>query len=281
MSWFSSKKPKTATEWHDHLLRKPNIQQLAKLFLSDLNFDDKVKILISIPDAPSPKERDVAWLEFKLEDAGRMQLAQVVRFVFFDDEKPNDELDEVMKWAFEIIRGDIKARWITQREIYLQEEVHSLHKSLSLSTDDEKVSSRLKEYEEELQSLKKQIMDHSRQFWRLEAGAPTAVQKSFRTCRSNPNWYLGAWLRQDCARRGGCCGRDCGCCEKARGQTHQRWNHGHCTTACGCCIRTHGIPADSVESELPVFPNGDLVMTRYWARIVPAYIWGLSFMDEF
>ena len=86
---------------------------------------------MSIPDALSPKERDLAWLEFKLE------------------------LNEFMKWAFEVIRGDIKARWITQREKYLQEEVHSLHKSLSLSTDDEKAWSRLKEYEEELQSLKK------------------------------------------------------------------------------------------------------------------------------
>lgn len=277
--FWSSKKPKTAIEWHDHLLRKQNIQQLAKLLLSDLNFDDKVKILMSMPD-PFPRERDVAWLEFKLEDAGHTQLAQTVRFVSLGYEKPNDELDEVMKWACEIIRGDIKARWITQREIYLQEEVHSLHKSLSLSTDDEEASSRLKEYEEELQSLKKQIMDHSRQFWQLEAGAPTAVQKSFRTCRSNPNWYLGEWLRQDCARRGGCCGRDCGCCEKARGQTHQRWNHGHCTTACGCCVRTHGCPPESVESELPASAKGDWVMSRYWARIVPAYIWGLSFMDE-
>ena len=281
MPWFSSKKPKTATEWHDHVLRKLNIQQVAKLFLSDLNFDDKVKILLSMPDAPTTRKRDVAWLEFKLEDAGHTQLAQVVRFVFFGEAKSNDDLGEFMKWAYEVVRGDIKARWITQREIYLQEEVHCLDKLLSLSTNDEEASSRLKEYEEELQSLKGQILDHSRQLWQLETGGPTDVQKSFKTCRSDPNWYLGAWLRQDYARSGGCRGRGCRCCEKARGQTHHRRNYGHCTSACGCCVRTHGLPPDDVESELPDSPKGDSMRAGYYARIIPAYIWRLSFMYEF
>ena len=237
-----------------------------------------------MPKSPFKKRRDVAWLEFKLEDAGHTQLAQVVRFACWI-ESSESEGEETAKWFFEVIRGDIKARWITQREIYLQEEVHSLHKSLSLSTDDEEASSRLKEYEEELESLKKQYMDHSRQLWCLEAGGPLAFQKpfqkAFQTCRRDPNWYLCTWLREDCARRGGCCGRDCGCCEKARGNTHHRWNYGHCTGACGCCVRTHGCPPDSVESELPDVPGGDSVMQGYCARMILAYIWGLGSLFDY
>ena len=55
----------------------------------------------------------------------------------------------------------------------------------------------------------------------------------------NPTWYLHQCLREDCARRGGCCGCDCGgCCEKDRGNSQKSevvrwWTGGHCPTACG------------------------------------------------
>ncbi|EAU30031.1 predicted protein [Aspergillus terreus NIH2624] len=61
-------------------------------------------------------------------------------------------------------------------------------------------------------------------------------------------WSVG---RNDCADNGGCCGRDCGCCEKAlfsyirtsENDMEERKEvgvYGHCTEECPCCIRVHG-----------------------------------------
>lgn len=71
--------------------------------------------------------------------------------------------------------------------------------------------------------------------------------------RKDPNWYLCEWLRQDCAGRGGCCGRSCNCCEKLRasafGVLHLKWDHGHCISACGCYIRTRGYTEDQIDKK--------------------------------
>lgn len=64
------------------------------------------------------------------------------------------------------------------------------------------------------------------------------------------------WLKgqEDCAVSGGCCGRECGCCEKSLkmisyfsdldlcGVASKRrvGLYGHCTSECGCCIEHIG-----------------------------------------
>ncbi|KAL3459581.1 hypothetical protein BJX64DRAFT_279094 [Aspergillus heterothallicus] len=65
--------------------------------------------------------------------------------------------------------------------------------------------------------------------------------------------------RQWCASRGGCCARDCGCCERMLYEYPLRqWQnegrgppvgdtmgmrrvYAHCTSECGCCVITHGV----------------------------------------
>ncbi|KAJ6005101.1 hypothetical protein N7540_012900 [Penicillium herquei] len=37
------------------------------------------------------------------------------------------------------------------------------------------------------------------------------ISRAFDLWRSYPYWYLHRVLRNDCALKGGCCGRDCGC----------------------------------------------------------------------
>ena len=73
------------------------------------------------------------------------------------------------------------------------------------------------------------------------------------------NWYdshgrLYAWVLDclECASTGGCCGRDCGCCEKpliTYREPMKRYDvesirivgvYGHCTAECPCCIRVRG-----------------------------------------
>lgn len=63
-------------------------------------------------------------------------------------------------------------------------------------------------------------------------------------------WYEG---RADCSQGGGCCGRNCGCCEKPLDQYYLPNGYGatrdrelirivgHCTAECTCCVMTHGV----------------------------------------
>lgn len=165
-----------------------------------------------------------------------------------------------------------------------------MRKSLALSAEDDDKNKRestqknqLSTYEAELDSLNREYWRLSSVFGRLEGEVPPGIlSKAFKFCRTDPNWYLCLWLRQDCARRGGCCGRDCGCCEKVR-TTKRRWNQGHCTSVCGCCVRTHGrSDIDAKKSELEDINPFRITynMSQYSARINRACIWGLSFLDE-
>lgn len=43
-------------------------------------------------------------------------------------------------------------------------------------------------------------------------------------------------LIEYCARRGGCCGRGCGWCERCEPTPGRNMGVGHCITGCGCCL---------------------------------------------
>ncbi|KAL1969003.1 hypothetical protein VTN77DRAFT_837 [Rasamsonia byssochlamydoides] len=72
-----------------------------------------------------------------------------------------------------------------------------------------------------------------------------------------------------CAKRGGCCGRECRCCEKALGSYASYpqpdatpvivYIYGHCTVNCGCCVRFRGFhkPDPDLVNETKVVGRTD------------------------
>lgn len=55
-------------------------------------------------------------------------------------------------------------------------------------------------------------------------------------------WYMHPALVENCIGRGGCCGRECGCCvapQRANSSAGQL-GVGHCTLDCGCCSKNRG-----------------------------------------
>ena len=58
--------------------------------------------------------------------------------------------------------------------------------------------------------------------------------------REEPDWYLREGLVEDCAARGGCCARDCGCCAKRLPTLPRKSISGHCSLACPCCNKRGG-----------------------------------------
>lgn len=272
----------TLEDWLRDVEHVRDPQVLSNVLLSDCLFTDKVKILISLPKKAIGDIVGMRILESRLEDSGHQQLAQLVRWLSFWD-LPKRKLKWSLTWSDLVVLWDTGMRRAVQREVFVQEEVRSLRKSLALSEDDKRQSTQLSAYEAELDSLNREYWRFSSVLGKLEGEVPPGIlSKAFKLCRTDPNWYLCLWLRKDCARRGGCCGRNCGCCEKVR-TTKRRWNRGHCTSVCGCYIRTHGrSDINAKKSELEDINSFRITynMSHYSARINRAYVWGLSFLDE-
>lgn len=95
--------------------------------------------------------------------------------------------------------------------------------------------------------------------------------------RSHPNWYMHKTLREDCAERGGCCGRSCGCCwhrETLLG--HREHAAGHCTVNCDCCNKNRGCALSKIAMQR-LDRRFDLSRnTAYFARIRDASLLGIS-----
>ncbi|OJJ67413.1 hypothetical protein ASPBRDRAFT_69056 [Aspergillus brasiliensis CBS 101740] len=120
----------------------------------------------------------------------------------------------------------------------------------------------------------------------------------------DPDWYLrDTWLREKCARNGGCCGRSCGCCEQTRGTARSdREVFGHCTPLCGCCEEYRGHDIDVKVHDSVALGQVDLIpregkgfiharlsyagrveydprnerKDRSRASLMNAYVWGLD-----
>lgn len=209
------------------------------ILLSNWSFSNKVRALFALELNAVQDKTGMRLLESQLEELGHAQLAQVVRWYYFCNQ-PKESIIVDRSWSEDIVKGDIMMRLLVQREIYLQEETRALQKLLVLDEANDKNTARkaqLEKYEAELECLNDVYWEISRAFYKHEANISYGVLKrAFDSCRADPEWYLNQWLREDCARRGGCCGRGCRCCERPRTNNRQ-WNRGQCTTTCGCCVR--------------------------------------------
>lgn len=184
-------------------------------------------------------------------------------------------------WARDIVMMDIALREVGQREIYLREEAAALRARAHANGDDltSTERSQLEKWAYEIEELARQYWHQEREFYRREASCPDGpIKRGFLTWRKNPDWYLeNEFLRYDCAGRGGCCGRSCGCCEKPR-HADREIRMGHCTVECGCCRRTRGFELSHEDKNKfkKLFDCEVQENASYINSLKLAYIFGLS-----
>lgn len=272
----------TAEDWAKYLRRNGKLRKLANTLLSqNRTMDDKTSILFKMPKSAAKNMKDMYWLDKQLQDTGWLKLAQIVRYAMCEALSA-DLMKKNKQWAQYIITLNIEARWVVQRELYVQEEVQALSKALNLPGDKQvpvsTESSQLCLYEKELEQLNDQYWEYLRLSGKLLGDIPClALERAFKACRNDPYWYMSEFLVNECANRGGCCRFGCGCCYKNR-NTHRAWGKGHCTSACGCCIRTRKSQKKvRKQDDLEDFPF-DIVAgeTSYSGLIYLAYIWGFG-----
>ena len=136
-------------------------------------------------------------------------------------------------------------------------------------------SSQLKELEKQLQELKKTRSRKVRVLYEWECMLRMgSLIKGYISVKSNPAWYLREELVEDCVSRGGCCSRDCGCCERRRLSAKNGTGIGHCTVEYMCCIHDRGSEFTAKEKKDVNYRLATMLRLnnpRFLLRIANAY----------
>ncbi|CRL28119.1 unnamed protein product [Penicillium camemberti] len=188
---------------------------------TELNLDGHGPDLIRLAISKKFKRGMTGTKEHELkqgEDINALQRCRYEQYVYEQD------LDGKEDRLADFLDLEIGLREIAQREISLLEQSEQ---------DPTKVKEELKTTEKEYKRL-----EHEWSMIRDCFDGP--LGRAFQYWRSNPRWYMHRVLREDCAGRGGCCGRDCGCCLHRKLNETRRRAVGHCTVECGCCEKARG-----------------------------------------
>lgn len=243
---------RTPEDWHERLHSTSNPRELADTLRSRRNFRDKVNNLLAMPSS-CITSKVMLWLESNCKILDMLSLLKLYSGLWLlFGAMPVTQQSSLLTYSHRIFEADIKTRWVVRREIYLNGEVQASWKFLALCADDKGqfTTSQPQCYERELESLNPDYMDCCQTESKLGVNLPEGLfGRAFRETRKDPKWYSCEWLRQNCAGRGGCCARKCGCCEKSRNTNRAKWAHGHCTSVCGCCIRILGRDGTVVEQD--------------------------------
>lgn len=142
--------------------------------------------------------------------------------------------------------GDYHVRELAQQEETLKEKGQALRKMRNADEDE----AQLQKMEEEQEALRKKCWYQEWELYNWQCSIPSGpIKLSYESLRKNPKWYMQKELIKDCAARGGCCGRDCGCCEKRESTPGRNMGAGHCTTGCACCLSFRGCELTATERD--------------------------------
>ncbi|KAJ5958130.1 uncharacterized protein N7479_005280 [Penicillium vulpinum] len=160
------------------------------------------------------------------DDMNALQRFRYERYVYEQDLNEKDDR------LADLLDTETRLRELAQREQCLMEQ---------LEQDPAR-------FQQEIIDGQKEYILTEREWWIIRNSFSNgALERGFEYWRSHPRWYLHRVLREDCAGRGGCCGRDCGCCVDRKLGSHRKLAVGHCTIECGCCQKARGFELSEDE----------------------------------
>ena len=180
-------------------------------------------------------------------------------------------------WAERAIALDLRLREIVQREAALKDKYERLANQSTFEALEkwqlQGQENQMEKWTEELKDLNVRYWDVQQQIHDNDERLPNGpTRRAYLSLHKRPNWYLHPWLCKDCAGRGGCCSRACGCCRKSRNLDRPR-GLGHCTEECQCCIKARGFVLDHRRrSDRPQVNL--LSLNGYSRRMYQAWQWG-------
>ncbi|CAI7606063.1 unnamed protein product [Penicillium bialowiezense] len=204
------------------------------------------------PAKQAPGDKD--YVEIELERRGNLKELQLYRYELI---KKVDEYNSAILLELETF-----LRETSQREITLNE------KLVKATTDKEDHDdANYRAITEELADLNQKYWLLERQWWLKRSDFPDGpLTRGLTLWRSHPRWYMHRVLVNDCAGKGGCCGRG-----------SRKLGVGHCTVECGCCIQSRGfaVTPEHKEKLSSWFETYEAYEDPYYKKIIMASIWGL------
>lgn len=170
----------------------------------------------------------------------------------------------------EFLQSERRLREIAQREISLAAGIERKSPEEQAKINDKLDTLRADYFLEDLrrERLRSYFIDES-------------LNRAFDLWRSHPYWYLHKTLIDDCATRGGCCGRACGCCRNRKLPPQRRSAVGHCTLECLCCqvsrdFESHRLGDTAKKWVNEMFPLDPQKNYKYYLKIMMASIYGIK-----
>ena len=133
----------------------------------------------------------------------------------------------------EILRLDYQIRLLAQREESLNHKARAWKKNKDIGNDMEQ--SPVADFDSKIRSDQAQRIKNEYTMFRLISELPSKVTRHLDSLRRDRLWYMRTEMVTDCAGRGGCCSRGCGCCAR-RSLSDNIRTRGHCTVECWCCV---------------------------------------------
>lgn len=178
----------------------------------------------------------------------------------------------------QLMNRETRLGQLAQKEEVLSDRYNSRERKASGEEDEQQ----LMKLSQDLEATRKEYWFIEREIYTKEALLPVGpLRKAYLLWRSNPTWYLHPRLIDRCAGYGGCCSRDCGCCERRLHVADRRRAAGHCTANCGCCAEARGFELQDLNDctrmmNLYNLPNQKGSNDDYYNRLSRAYFFGLD-----
>ncbi|KAJ5247259.1 hypothetical protein N7468_002242 [Penicillium chermesinum] len=173
--------------------------------------------------------------EADLEAAGHIYDLQIARFLDFQTSSSSQLFD-----IDGLLITEAKMRENTQREVALKHQLAIFKKKVKYKLPFFKSICIDAHLFDETFALGEHYWFLERRWARIKASlGDIPFSRGIDLWRSDPRWYMHRALREDCATKGGCCGRMCGCCLR-RENLEKPFAGGHCTVECYCCKKTQG-----------------------------------------
>lgn len=181
-----------------------------------------------------------------------------------------------------------KLRRTVQKELCVRDQIENLRNKGALEKED---LIGAEDLYRKLDTLSNEYWWLEREWWLYRSNfSKGPLTKGFELWRSNPRWYMHPVLREDCAGRGGCCSRGCGCCMARANDLARPLGHGHCTVECGCCRKARGFDFTTEQKKYiqglfdfhggPVGKYYPIERKAYRYRLCRVSIWGTVSANE-
>ncbi|KAF4764541.1 hypothetical protein HAV15_000708 [Penicillium sp. str.  len=177
----------------------------------------------------------------------------------------------------DVIVADMTLRGLVQH-------CESVKKKLELPVFTPEDKSKVQKWEEELHHLQEAISFQQHRLYECATFLPRQpLKQMYDSVRENPAWYCHPEIVEDCAKRGGCCGRSCGYCQTRHLTTLRAKGIVHCTIGCSCCSEHRGAdPSPEERTGVNKMIESMLLSSNptYLMKMIEAYFSKLAYLTE-